>query len=283
MPHADGAAPSRVIGASVLGPSHIREGLPNQDAIAWAPESGAGPRLVVAVSDGHGARLHFRSQTGSALAVAAALREGGRALEGLDPGADPASVLPPLAEALVDAWCEAVAADVARTPITRDDLAAVAREMGPAARREVEERPRVAYGATLLVALVVGPTAFFLQVGDGDIVVTTAECSTQPVPGDDRLTGGATTSLCLPDAAQDFRFGLWRPPPGDASPAVVLMATDGLKNAFVDDEAFLEVGAGLRGVVEEEGLAAVGEMLPGWLSDAGAHSGDDVTAAVIGL
>lgn len=271
----------RVVGASVLGPAHIREGLPNQDALAWYPDSGVGDRLAVAVSDGHGARLHFRSQTGSALAVATALRTTSGCLADLDPGADPQAILPPLAGAVVEAWSDLVLADVQLHPFTEEELAAVAGHMGPGFREEVEDRPLVAYGATLLIALVAGPTAFFLQVGDGDILVASAAGTLQPVPGDDRLTGGATTSLCLPGAEEDFRFGLWRP--DDPTPAVVMLATDGLRNAFTDDDGFLEVGAGVREVVDKEGLAALGGFLPGWLSDAGAHSGDDVTAAVVAL
>ncbi|HEU5002826.1 MAG TPA: PP2C family serine/threonine-protein phosphatase [Actinomycetota bacterium] len=280
-----GRSALRVVGASVLGPAHVRDGLPNQDALAWFPESGSGDRLVVAVSDGHGARLHFRSQTGSALAVATAVREGAERLPAFDPGGDPAldpeEFLAPMAEAVVRAWTALVLADVERRPFQEEELAAVDEHMGPGFRGEVEERPEVAYGATLLIALVAGPTAFFLQVGDGDILVTSAAGTVLPVPGDDRLQGGATTSLCLPGAEQDFRYGLWRP--AEPIPAVALLATDGLKNAFIDDEGFLEVGAGVREVVGKEGLAALGEMLPGWLSDAGAHSGDDATAAAVAL
>ena len=59
----------RVIGATVRGASHARSGLPNQDAILWRPETGAGPLLIVAVSDGHGSAKYFRSHEGSRLAV----------------------------------------------------------------------------------------------------------------------------------------------------------------------------------------------------------------------
>src|SRR5438094_269356 len=59
--------------ASVPGASHIAQGLPNQDAVAHllAGES-SGPTMV-AVADGHGHRRHFRSATGSHLAVRASV------------------------------------------------------------------------------------------------------------------------------------------------------------------------------------------------------------------
>src|SRR4051812_5423190 len=62
----------KVIGRSVRGASHRRGRIPNQDAIAWAPDSGSGSPLILSVADGHGAQASFRSAKGSALAVEAA-------------------------------------------------------------------------------------------------------------------------------------------------------------------------------------------------------------------
>ena len=64
----------RAIGRSVRGASHIRSSLPNQDAIAWFPESAEGPPLIVAVSDGHGSPRNFRSDVGSKIAVGVTTR-----------------------------------------------------------------------------------------------------------------------------------------------------------------------------------------------------------------
>src|SRR6267143_1036575 len=63
----------RILTASARGASHVAKGLPNQDAVAHllAGES-PGPTMV-AVADGHGHRRHFRSATGSHLAVRASV------------------------------------------------------------------------------------------------------------------------------------------------------------------------------------------------------------------
>jgi len=50
----------RVIGSSVIGASHIRGGIPNQDALGLLQKSGASRSLIVAVSDGHGSPKYFR-------------------------------------------------------------------------------------------------------------------------------------------------------------------------------------------------------------------------------
>src|SRR5919202_522458 len=75
MVHEKVTAQWRVIGESVQGASHASDGLPNQDAIYWTPPSGAGARLILALSDGHGSAKHFRSAIGAALAVRVATTE----------------------------------------------------------------------------------------------------------------------------------------------------------------------------------------------------------------
>lgn len=267
----------QVVGASVLGPAHIRIGLPNQDAIAWAPSSGAGDRLVVAVSDGHGAPEHFRSDAGSALAVAAALDEGHRFLLTDLAGEE---ALRALAASIVATWRAGVEVDLARRPFSEAELVGLERAAGQEVRAEVHAEPVLAYGATLLVALVEGDAATLLQLGDGDILSITDEGAAWAIPPDPRLFGGVTTSLCLPEAVEDFRFGqVLSGPEG----GFLLLATDGFRNAFADEESFLMVGPDVWRCAGEGGLEAVAENLGPWLEEAASYSGDDATAAVVSL
>ena len=61
-----------VRGGSTRGASHLRTGLPNQDSLGtWCDKTGG--RALAVVSDGHGSARHFRSDTGSRLAVEAAM------------------------------------------------------------------------------------------------------------------------------------------------------------------------------------------------------------------
>jgi len=269
--------PRLVVGASVLGPAHIRLGLPNQDAIAWTPSSGGGDGLVVAVSDGHGAPEHFRSDAGSALAVAAALDKG-KAFLLTDLAGEEA--LRALAAAIVATWHAGVEVDLARRPFSEAELLALERAAGPEVRAEVQAEPVLAYGATLLVALVEGDAATLLQLGDGDILSITDEGADWAIPPDPRLFGGVTTSLCLPEAEEDFRFGEVLSGPGGG---YLLLATDGFRNAFADEESFLMVGPDVWRCAAEGGLDAVAENLGPWLEEAASYSGDDVTAAVVSL
>ena len=60
----------QVMGSSVQGTSHIRQGLPNQDALYYSEQQAP---LVLAVADGHGSAKCFRSQQGAQLAVQCAV------------------------------------------------------------------------------------------------------------------------------------------------------------------------------------------------------------------
>src|ERR1022692_3429483 len=101
-----------VFGDSTRGSSHLRTGLPNQDSLAkWAGPGGS--PAVLAVSDGHGSASHFRSDAGSRMGVEAAvqaLRE--------TPVPVPDGHAQVLAQAIVQAWREAVMAHLAANPFT---------------------------------------------------------------------------------------------------------------------------------------------------------------------
>jgi serine/threonine protein phosphatase PrpC len=247
----------------------VRAGLPNQDSIGWLPASGSGDGLVVAVADGHGSARHCRSDVGATLAVAVALSLGQGVLASLSGTAgDPTHLAGELAGEITDAWVTAVGADLARRPFLSGEREALA-----------AANPLLAYGTTLLLGVVVGDRALVLQIGDGDVLELTPGGVTRPVPADPRLFGGETTSLCLPDAARDFRLGHVRPEGG--GPAALLLATDGFQNAYVDDEGFLSAGAAILACTEGGGIEAVDENLTSWLTEAGRHSGDDVSAVVV--
>ncbi len=145
----------------------------------------------------------------------------------------------------------------------------------------MQGEPLLAYGATLLLALVADQRASLLQLGDGDILTVTPEGAAWAIPPDPKLFGGMTTSLCLPEASEDFRFGSARG--SGVSPILLLLATDGFRNSFADEASFLMVGPDVWRCADEGGLAGVAKHLGGWLEEAASFSGDDASAAVVSL
>lgn len=239
----------QVGGATARGAAHLRRGAPNQDAIAW---SGDAARSILAVSDGHGAPPHFRSEIGARLAVEAALA----VLAEMAPEAA-------LPDRIAEHWRSAVARHLAASPITQ----------GAAADA------RLAYGATLLAAHIDGSGLTLVQIGDGDILVGCRNGRLiRPLPDDQGLTGEQTHSLCEDGAEQRFRTArLDLGQDGDA-PAFVMLSSDGLAKSFRDDREFMALAATWRETIAARGLEAVTSGLERWLDDASTRgSGDDIS------
>jgi serine/threonine protein phosphatase PrpC len=260
----------RVVGRSVCGASHRRRGAANQDAIGWAGSEESA--LVVAVADGHGSASCFRSATGAALAVEAALsvlRDFAERYPDSEAAAAGAAGLPRI---LVSQWRDNVNRHLANSPIETSELHG---------RNGAEGTPWRAYGSTVLAAVATPSHAVYVQLGDGDILVVgdggTVE---RPWPKDARLLGVETTSLCSTDAVEETRVAI--KPHAGPSPALVMLATDGYANSFREDQGFLRAGEDLLEIVRENGIDGVEQNLESWLNEASElGSGDDITLAIL--
>jgi len=275
----------RVMGETVPGASHLRAGIPNQDAILQVRESGRGLPVVVSVSDGHGSDKCFRSDRGSRFAVKEAARLVGEFLDesrGLSDHAELESrAREHLPREFVGRWREAAEADLKGRPFTAVELETVAEKDGPRGRQLVEENPLLAYGATSLTVAVTESFALYMQLGDGEILnVSAAGGLTRALPEDERLFANETTSLCTPDAEKNFRVRLL--PLAGEPPALILLSTDGYVNSFSDSAGFLKVGSDLLEMLRADGFDPINASLKGWLEEATrVGSGDDCTLGLI--
>lgn len=273
------------LGCSVRGASHARDGLPNQDALLLeANGRGAQAPAFAAVADGHGGARHFRSADGARLAVAAA-REALFALADSFARADAAErarlAAVELPMRVVTRWVELTQRHLAEHAIADAEWATLAAAEGDDALATVRADPLLAYGATLIAALALPGCLVLTQLGDGDLVAVDAQgvCS-RPVPNDERLGGNITTSICRPGAEADFRSVVLDG--SAATPALLLLSTDGYANSFRSDADFLQVGADFLGLLRQHGAAAVEKQLGGILEHASTHgSGDDITLAML--
>lgn len=277
----------RAVGRSVRGVAHERTGLPNQDAIRWLPATGLGPPLILSISDGHGSPRYFRSHVGAEQAVRTAAWVIQDLLDGQPDPANLSAIKRTaedrLPQEIVRRWREAVAEHLQQTPLTPDELGTLETRKDAAARQSVIDDPLLAYGATVMTVLVAEAFILYLQLGDGDIlVVADAERGsvTRPLERDERHFANQTTSLCTPDAWRDVKVrfqALVHPPP-----ALILLATDGYANSFVDEAAFLQVGSDMLDLIRAEGLVAVEANLETWLAEASqTGSGDDITLGIL--
>lgn len=260
----------QVVGQSVRGASHERNGLPNQDAIYWLPAVGCGSSVVLTAADGHGSPRYARSHIGAALAVEKAAQLTDEFLRNQN-NVENLSLIKHATEewlprALVRSWSEAVAEHLRTDPLPADS---------------VDADSAVVYGATLLVAAVTERFVLYLQLGDGEILsVSESGEVVRPLIKDERLFGNETTSLCAPEAWRDVRVSFQ--PLTQSRPALILLSTDGYPNSFRDEAGFFKVGTDLLRMIRENGLASVNDHLAGWLRDSTrAGSGDDVTLGIL--
>ena len=263
-----------VLTESVRGSTHVQSGLPNQDAVATRLLD-EGPATIVAVADGHGGQRYVRSDIGSGLAVRVAcevfgdwwINGGGRRLDASRLHTVPRDV----GVRLVARWRESVLDHVATNPFTP----AESERAGTA----LESDPVVAYGATVLVAVADVERVLLVQLGDGDIFAVQGDGTVVcPVPGDDRLVAGQTTSLCLAGAENDLRSALL---PADLSAELVVLCSDGYGNSFADDAWAITAGRDLHDQLHDRGITQVEQDLKGWLRASAEVGGDDVTVALL--
>jgi Protein phosphatase 2C len=280
-----GRAPSgrwQVSIGSARGAVHLATGLPNQDAAAHQDVNGSGGAVIVAIADGHGHSRHFRSGSGSLLAVDTACQVAAALTAGLARRAEraplshaevDAAVQAELAPALVRDWRAAVAAHLAAHPFTPEEQSRL---------DALGDDPEIPYGATLLVVTVVAHWLICAQIGDGDMLAIRPDGqSFGPVPTGEKLDGERTRSLCQPDALAAFRV---RVHDLVTRPLVaLLLATDGYGNSQTADPWQPGVGRDLARFAAEHDHGWFERQVPGWAQRCASAdgSGDDTTIALL--
>lgn len=268
------------LSGSTIGSVHVRDRLPLQDAVLTWTDQESG-NAVVAVADGHGHKLHFRSDTGAALAVVSAVEEVRRALPELaslggtdassEGGHDAADgIVRRIAAGLVDTWTAKVRHHLEAHPYSADDD-----QLGASAD------PLRAYGTTVLAAAATADLLVFLQIGDGDSVLVSARGeASRPLPDDPDLDGLHTTSLCQARPLDALRVAVVDVHVEDV--ALVYLCTDGFGRSRVDaDGWWRQTGEQLLEFCRARGLNWVRDQLPEWLAEPAEIGGDDTTMALL--
>jgi serine/threonine protein phosphatase PrpC len=274
----------RVLKQSVIGATHKRQSLQNQDALAsWQAREGGVP-IILAVADGHGSAKSFRSEIGARYAVQEAiaiLEEISKdfpsqiAAEQLD--------LVEITQNLVASWQKQVTRHLLEKPLSPTELESLETSHSWTARQSVENNQFIAYGTTLLSVLVTEQYVLYWQLGDGDILCVDQGGKTErPLNRDTNLIANETYSLCMDNAAKKFQTRLVPITLAAPSPSLILLSTDGYANSFVQEADFLKIGKDYQTMIREQGCEQVQEQLEHFLSETSrAGSGDDITLGII--
>lgn len=243
----------------------------SQDAsLALSVEHGSA--VVLAVADGHGSAAYFRSDVGSAWAVAefadcartfaaAAVRadqEGGS-------GAQLHNLARDLPHRVVRGWRRRVQACEYNSP-AHGGLPGTVRP--PA--------DLLPYGSTLIGAVLTANLLVAWQLGDGECAVVDGQGDVQLPLYVGEEFGDVTDSLCRDEAWRWMRMH-WQPLSRTDAVRAVVISTDGLSKSFTEHAGYLDFVGGTYRRVQERGVGTVQGQLDSWLSRAAAHSGDDTT------
>lgn len=249
---------------------HVRSGEVREDAVDVDAADGT---IVAVVADGHGTRRAFRAHIGSELGVRAAI-EAARADQTSWESTSDAEAARWVAERftpeLVDRWRSLVQDHVREHPLTPDEV--------PGSALSTEEL-WLAYGSTVLVAILTPHRGLLWQLGDGDIVSgTPAALAGITVAADPHNHGNQTSSICMPDAAARARSVLL---PLGAEPMFVVLATDGFGNAMASTDWRTRLIDDLHAQRAEHGFDDIAESLPSWCRQCAQASGDDVSVVAL--
>lgn len=225
------------------------------------------------VSDGHGSRTCFRSGEGArqAVLITDELLRTQRMVALLKEHHGMRSV----AQEILRHWRSSIMNHLKQHPFTADETGPLDQQQ----RSILGRNALVAYGATLLIACATDTEVFFLQLGDGDFLTLDGTGGVSGIfAPDGKHMGNATTSLCLPNALEEFRFYRWR----TGLPKMLMSSTDGYGNSFRSETGFHKALRDYARLINDHGWESVSEKLPEWLKETSEQgSGDDISIALI--
>ena len=258
---------------SQIGASHCKTGKECQDAsLAFHGYDYA----AAIVCDGHGGDKHFRSGVGARLAVEAGrdaiqqfVSEKRRFRQNISE-----EEISHLGKSIILSWRMKVAGHICENPFS----VAEQKILSPNIPFDQERNGLTAYGTTFLAAILCREYLCLLQLGDGDIRVFSEKGCIVPMPPDNRLQFGATTSLCDLDAYANLRTrainikgikGCW-------------LSSDGIKNSFCDEKDFIAFIRMVKKEYREKNFLVFSKEIKDFLPALTKRgSGDDLSIAYI--
>jgi serine/threonine protein phosphatase PrpC len=265
---------------SVIGASHIKNGMPCQDSSLCINND---DYTFIAVSDGHGSKQYFRSDVGSRFAVKAAYEcmtagSVNTALNNSVAEKERERIISRIKKGVISKWNALVTEHLIETPFTDDEILLLPERYDDFDYSRKENYIATVYGATVIASLLTDTFFLSLQIGDGSCVTLSESGEFNlPVPACDRCFLNETASLCEKNAIESFRHYY-----SASLPIAVLIATDGIDDCFARVRRqydFYKVI--LTSLIEKDEEHAKSELFDYFPQMSEEGSGDDISIGVI--
>ncbi|HEX7207235.1 MAG TPA: PP2C family serine/threonine-protein phosphatase [Nitrososphaeraceae archaeon] len=278
-----------VYGKSLKGAIHSRSGYSNQDSIQWK-QSDVSNTIIMSIADGHGSDMHFRSKVGAQFAVKTAVETlfelfHNQPLEINNVSQVKDIIRYSIPRLLVHNWMDRVQNHVEKHPFSKNEIDLILKNKGSLILEKIINNPKIAYGSTLLTAVITKNYFIFFQLGDGNILIVDNDknvrnmFSTRNNDLDEKPSIESiihTESLCMDDSWLEFKTGIY-----DfhaLKPKLILLSTDGYYNSFNNTSGFLKIGLDYLALLEELGYSYLSQNLYNILRQTSIEgSGDDIT------
>lgn len=295
----------RTFHAATIGMSHVKKNMSCQDAASSFEDLENGI-YIGAVSDGHGSKDYFRSDRGSKLLVETCIDilktfahemqdplfqedfvtrntltslQSQSLIESAQDSSLSSSVLYArkksdeainhIVKTVISRWQEAIEKDWSEDLPSEDFM----REKGVPENMLKQylknSNIAIAYGCTLLAFLKTHDYWFAFQLGDGKCIAFDEDMTPfLPIPDDEQCVGNVTTSMCEPNAFENFRFAY-----GMKKINALFLGSDGLdgRHGDMEDYTIPRLTEDYAAVVKtflkhgfDKGYQMIKEALPVW-------------------
>lgn len=273
-----------VLSESVIGPTHIKSGKPNQDCVKWKQyiDDNLGEVTILALADGHGSDVHFRSNVGASIAVDVAIRKIKELLINHPLSYFTKSRINKLPSDLVDSWRMEIMDFHQKNEITRKEQELI-NSLGIEFSKNDLEFLYSFYGCTLLSVVITDEYMINIQLGDGDIVCVDKLMKTNyPIHIEEEMLGDAVYSMCMKNAGKYFLISVNDLFDDQLVPELIMVTSDGYKNSFVDEDNFFQAAIDYLALFDSYSGEKIQKNLSRFLENTTTEgAGDDVSIGLL--
>jgi len=260
------------LGSSVIGASHIKRNIENQDSISTCEN-------IIAISDGHGSAGYTRSSYGAKFAtniITEIYTECPLSVSMKDLDIH----IRHLKTRFLYLWQKACELDLEENPISMEEFERISGK--PEFLKNFNVHNKVVYGCTFLCAIVYKDFILLLNHGDGDVLAYNFDEVYDLTIYNEKNFANATLSLASLKDASEISHRII-----EDIPSLLVLCTDGVKNSYNDTDPetiaqFYKIPVAIRNSIIEEGKSKAEERITTLLEKITKEgSGDDVTIAVL--